>query len=174
MKLDFYYYNNLWKAKKRNLTGSNNKVATLLNGTEIDMQNIAWIYRLKTYYNLPNTLIYQYIIPIKYRIDNESMTRLIEAQTQAQLFNEIKSTTYGYAFTENKGIEKVYYDIMAKVHRRALSDGGDSIAVIMEYLFRKHLETDNIISLVEGVRYHLNPDEIIMFLYLNDADQGGD
>jgi len=156
-----YYYTNLWKAQKRFLKGVNKDIATAVHGTEIDMQNIIRIYRLKTHYKPMKELIYKYILPINYKISSEMIMKMIEADNERTLLALIKSTCYGKHFLEKQNDQESIYEAQSLVYRRVKKKYSNSIAPIICYLFKKEMEIKNITSILEGVRYSLAPHEIM-------------
>lgn len=165
MSLDFYFYDNLWKSKNKYLDGINKKIMTDINGTEIDMQNIIWIWRLKKYYDIKPNDIYKYLIPIHYRLSAEEVTRFAEAPNISVLYEQIDNTAYREIFKEKGDLSLVFQKTMDKVYTKYLSHE-NSIAHIVWYLNRAHTETENIVSLMEGVRYELKQEEIMKFIYI--------
>ncbi|MCL2564699.1 MAG: V-type ATPase subunit [Defluviitaleaceae bacterium] len=158
---DLHYYTNLWKAKNKFLKGANKDLVTAVSGTEIDMQNIIRIYRLKTYYKTAKEDIYRYILPINYKISPEMIMQMLEAGDAASLLALIKSTCYGEYFAEKREIEESFYKALSLAYKRECKKHRNSIIPVMYYLFRKELEIKNIISIFEGVNYSLMPHEIM-------------
>ncbi len=165
-QLDLYYYINLWKAKNKYLDKVNSKLVNKLVGTEIDSQNILWIFRLKKYYNMPSSLIYTYLIPINYNLKTNILSRMVEAKSVEDLTNEIQNSPYAKFFSEEIIIETNFYKEQAKIYKNSEIMYQKSLAVTLSYIFLKKLEIKNIISLVEGIRYKLEPKEILKYITL--------
>lgn len=159
--LDLYYYTNLWRAKNKYLRGVNKDIAARISGTEIDMQNLIWIYRLKAYYKPAEQLMYKYIIPINYKISPELILQLVEADSEESLRALIKATPYGVFFADYIHIEDSLGKALSYAYRRTRGKKQNLIASIVWYLFRKEMEIKRIISIAEGVNYSLSPLEII-------------
>ena len=158
---DLHYYTNLWKAKNKLLKGINKDIATSVTGTEIDMQNIIRIYRLKIYYKPAKEYIYKHILPINYKISSEMIMQMAEADNEVNLLTLIKSTHYGEYFSEEQRIEESFYEAQSLAYKHARKRSQNSIAPVICYIFRKELELRNIISISEGVNYSLKPHDII-------------
>ncbi len=173
MHLDIYYYMNLWRKKDTYLQGENKETVTHIIGTEMDLMNIMWVYRLKTYYNLPSDKIYTNILPINYRLSSAVIKRLVETKTSEELMDEIYQCYYGKFFRENVKLEKVFYKEMVKVLKKSCVQHPKSLAVTLDYMFYKEVEEKNIISLLEGIRYGLEYNEILKYLTLtHDMEVG--
>jgi len=151
--LDLHYYTNLWKAKSRYLSGFNRVVATKVNGTEIDMYNIVRLYGLKKHYKPSKDLMYKYILPINYRISPETIHQLIETSNEAAMLELIRNTCYGVYFEKEEGGSETLYKSVGDACRRARRRNPNSIALIIQYLFKKEMELRRIISIIESVNY---------------------
>jgi len=168
--LDFNYYRNLWKAKGKYLKGDDLKAAAIIDGTEADMQNILWVYRLKSYYSMRDESLYKYVMPLHYRIKPENITRLVEANKDS-MKDVLLETPYAYAFKGAENVEESYYSATNRAYRQAVSRYPDSISVILDYLFMKNIEIRNIISVFEGVRYSMEPGEIMKRISIQSKGQ---
>lgn len=166
MKLDVYYYIHLWKFQNKYLDKSNRTAMMRINGTEIDLRNILWIYRLKYYYKLNVSEIYSYLIPINYKLRNRQLIRMVEAKSVEELWGEIKSCPYANAFDEDKTIESCYYSAMNSAYFRSQIQNPNSLALAIGYIHLKEIEIKNITSLLEGVRYSLKQEEILRYIIL--------
>lgn len=172
MQLDLYYYMHLWRLKNKYLDKTNSVLINHLVGSEIDMRNITWIYRLKKYYKVETNLIYTYLIPIHYRLKPTDLNRMAETKSTDEMLTEILASPYG-KLLQGKSIEKgvdklesIVYKEMGRLYRVAGIMHPNSLAVILSFIFFKELEIENIISLLEGVRYGLEPKEILTYLNL--------
>ena len=163
--LDLHYYTNLWKAKNKYLRGTNKAVAAHIAGTEIDMYNLSRIYGLKKYYKPSKELMYKYILPINYKVVPEIIGQMIETDNEAYAMELIRGTAYEPYFSEGGG------DICKAVRdscRRAKIKNPNSIAQILNYLFKKEVELRDIVSIFESLNYSLEPNEIMNKLHYTD------
>jgi len=159
--LDLQYYTNLWKAKNRFLKGVNKDIAGAVNGTEIDLQNITRIYRLKIYYKPMKEYIYRYMLPINYKLSPEVLMQLIETESESNLPSLIKNTCYGAYFSKDSTVESFFYETLVSVYECIQKRHQNSIAPIIYYLFRKETEIKNVISILEGINYSMDSSEIM-------------
>jgi V/A-type H+-transporting ATPase subunit C len=166
-RLDIYYYVHLWRLQNTSLEQDNQEVLALINGAEIDMRNILWIYRMKIHYSLKRSDIYAHLIPVLFRLRREKLARMVEAPTADELRAAIAASPYGEALGgPEEDLEQNYYTAMSGLLRRQRQNNPDSLAPVVDYLFRKELEIKNITSLIEGVRYALRQADILRFLVL--------
>lgn len=167
LQLDLFYYMNLYKIKNKYLRKKvDRNVMSSINGTEIDLRNIIWIYRLKTYYNLEKTLIYTQLIPIHYMLTNENINNLVESKSFEEFKHELEKTRY-YNVFKNTGIaEKGFNEKMNLIYRKERAKYPNSISEVVSYIHFKEIEINNITTLFEGIRYSLAPNDILKYLTL--------
>ncbi|MCL2351726.1 MAG: V-type ATPase subunit [Firmicutes bacterium] len=173
MQLDLYYYMNLWKLLDEALDGRNRRVMRELAGTEIDLRNIAWIYRLKNSYAVDTAKLYSYLIPIRYRLTAPGFARMAEAADINGLMGEIAETPYGAAFRDFTSIDEVFYRRMTKAYADAARAFPGSLARTAGYIFGKQLEINNLTTAMECVRYGLDCGEARKYLHLYGKKAGG-
>lgn len=166
MELDIYYYTNIWNAQNRYLDKKNLKAMKYINGMEIDLRNIQWIYRLKTYYKINDTKIYSYLVPVRYLLSEKQVTAMVEAKSENELREAINATSYGKAFSAEGSVDKIFFLEMARVFKKAQINNPHSLAGVTAYLFFKKMETRNVVSLLECIRYGLTQEETMDYLVL--------
>jgi V/A-type H+-transporting ATPase subunit C len=126
-----------------------------------------WVYRLKKYYQVNDSRIYAYLIPLNHILNRAQLMKMVECRTLQDLQTQISLSPYGALFSDMEHMELSYNKHMAYVYRKAAAMHPQSIAWTVGYLFFKELEINNIISLLEGVRYKLNPNDVMSYLNLS-------
>ncbi|MDR1066856.1 MAG: V-type ATPase subunit [Clostridiales bacterium] len=170
-QLDLFYYLRLAKARDMFLDKTNREVVHKLKGAEADLRNLIWIYRIKKSYGMAPSMIYAHIIPYHYKIKRERMSRLIEASGVDELREEIRGTPYA-GFPESDRPEADLFRRMAKLYASTAIMRPDSLAATLRYIFLKETELNNLISVVEGVRYGLEPAEIMKYVMDGGEERG--
>ncbi len=163
MTLDGLYYRLLWDAAKKHLSKEEQELFKKLLGSRIDMLNIIWIYRGKRYFNFDNKLIYTYLLPIKYKITNDLLKRLTEAENAEEIPVILKNTPYKDLFDNLEDgyfIEENYRREVYKISKKIFRNSPESVAAIFAYLGLKELEILNLTRIIECVRYNINPEMI--------------
>lgn len=166
MQLDIYYFQKIWGIAKRNLKGETSKILSQLIGNEIDLLNILWIYRSKKYYSISSSDIYAYIIPINYRLTKSEIKNLVEANSIDEFLKIFETTYYNKVYNKLEGldIEDLYFRILSKLYKSAKVKNPSSIAPIVYYIFLKAKEVDRLTTVLECVRYNLEPNEIMKYV----------
>lgn len=161
-QLDVYYYQSAWRMKDKLPDGGLRRIFTRILGTEIDWQNIMWMYRYKHYYNGKPGDIYANTIPIFYRLKKTEFQRLLETETAEEFLKILGGTAY---FTEKDAVVKMgdeitFRRIMDRTYQQMGQKYPMSIAPVLNYLYDKENEIDILTTILEGVRYQIPAIEI--------------
>ncbi|GHV40828.1 hypothetical protein FACS189490_06640 [Clostridia bacterium] len=163
-ELDLYYFLHLDSLTKKYLDGENKKAMLYINGSEVDLKNIMWTYRLKKYYDIDATAVYAFLIPLNYRLKKNALTKMAECKTLEELDAEIDASPYGRNFADKARVERGYYDARIRMFSLAQQLYPGTMAGVAAHIFFRELEIKNITSLIEGVRYGLKPEEVMEFV----------
>lgn len=166
-QLDIFYYQHIWKLIKKNFRGKEKKRMLTLFGTEIDMQNITWIYRFKKFYRVEPKDIYASIIPIHYHLMKEQVIKLVESPSLIEFSQALSSTHYGFikGSADTLDLETIYSQVMKKTYKNILRSSSHSMIHILYYLFLKEEELDCVTTALECVRYNLEPTQSMKYIY---------
>lgn len=162
VRLDVLYYKTAWKLKDKLKDARMRAIYTQVLGTEIDWQNILWMYRSKRFYGRGQTDIYADMIPVSFRLKKTELRKLLETDDLDEFVAMLGRTAY---FTEKDaavklGDEITFRRIMEKTYQRVCRKYPMSIASILRYLYDKENEIDALTTILEGVRYRIPPREI--------------
>ncbi|MFV0341881.1 MAG: V-type ATPase subunit [Anaerocolumna sp.] len=166
MKLDIHYFMQAWKLKNKNLKGDNLKAETTSLGLEIDLLNIIWLYRSKKFYNIHTQDAYSYIIPVTYKLKKEKLIKLMEAGTMDEFNNVLRTTCYDDLIPSltNGTIESLYQQVITKNYKLNKNKYPTSMAPISYYLHLKQLEINQLTTVIECIRYKLDPQDIMKYI----------
>ncbi len=166
-QLDIFFFSRIWKFIKRQFKGKEKKRMQTLFGTQIDMLNIMWIYRSKKYYNINTKEIYITIIPIHYHLTKEQLIKLVEAPDISELIQTLSHTYYHYLISskEDISIERQYTNQLKKLYQRLNRESSHSMLHTLYYLFLKEEELDHITTLLECIRYHMEPATTLKYIF---------
>jgi len=164
MSLDLHYFMQREAAQKKWLNKANRNAMAYLNGTEIDLQNILWTYRLKTYYDVGEARIYTCLIPRRLRLSKATLARMVEARTPEVLREEILTSPYAHVLDESDAIDTGCRLAMRRAFRKARKLYPNTLASATAYLHDKETELRNTVSLLESIRYGLSRDEALSFI----------
>ena len=164
MVLDSFFYREAWRSAKRNLDKTQSELFKKLFGAQIDMLNLMWIYRGKKYFGFENEIIFTYILPIHYRLSEDVIKALVMTDSTERFVDAANALTpYGELFENcNEGIfpEENYNRMYKKLSGNIFVNHSESIVAVYAYLNLKEVELNNITTIIEGIRYSLNPESI--------------
>ena len=165
MRLDLLHISTMWKAKNKSLPKKEQQIITQSFGPRLDLLNIQWIYRSKKYYSLPAADIYALLIPVNYKLKQDQIIRLVEADDIAAFFRMLQSTYYG-KFTDRDlaavpDLEALYQQILERIYSTNSHRHPYTAAILDSYLYFKEQEMQKIITTIEGIRYGMDESTIL-------------
>ena len=160
--LDTYWAKIIYRYIKKYLSEDDAKISLKTYGTEIDLDNLIFLLRCKERFQMSSEEIYACIIPNYYRLKETTITKIVNSTSVSDAQRIINTETpYGSAFnSEDRFFEKRKNDYMAHMHRRILSVYPYSSQAAISYIQLRRIEINNIVSIIEGIRYGLEPKEI--------------
>lgn len=141
-----------------------------LVGLEIDLKNLDWIGRYKTYYKMSTADIGAQLLPFGYRIDSEKIRHIIKDDNfnlaLSQAIENFQTTSLG----DREGgvtletLDKFLYHILFSEARRVFGEFPFSIGSILGYYYLMRIESKNLRTLFQAKTYGLSVDEIDQLL----------
>lgn len=167
--LDLFYFSHMWEQKDKLFKGNDLAHVKKSYGTKIDLLNIMWIYRCKSYYSLDASKIYSYIIPIRCRLKPAQLKAMIEAEDEKAFDAAYFSTDYAKKYRLKTGFseieaEKMYNSLMDGLYRSDFKNNPYSPAAIDTYFYLKELETSRIVTAAECIRYGYPPEKTLKLI----------
>lgn len=172
MSLDLQYFSLLEKLAQKIGNGDYKYVKELL-GTQVDLLNIQWIYRIKKYYNLSPGEIMNYILPFHYHVTREELNKMSQVDSPEEIAGYITHQEYKQVFQEvinsleedkHNIFEGFFLSYLMKKARKIKMTSFFNAGNIIAYLFLREYEIRDLITTIEGVRYSLPPDQIKKYL----------
>ncbi len=160
LKLRTYYYQSLLDCVEKGLTAEDAAELKKLILTEVDIINIINAYRLKAFFGYSSEQIKQTMLPFT-RIGKNRINHIYESETADEMISRLEKTIYfrnfkgDFVHIENK-VNAYIFQIMRSTVARSIS------APVVLYAFIRlcDIEVNNIIHIIEGVRYDINKAEI--------------
>ena len=149
-KLDKYYFENFLKTIK----GKNKKLEDLLK-TQIDLLNILWAYRCAKYYGVINQDI---LINCFYKIDLNIIKKIENSNNLDDLKQSLEGTIYKDIIQNDIEIDikRFLYKKSKKTFRNEMLD----LSMIISYLKILETEKENIVTIIESIRYKMPSENI--------------
>ena len=165
IQLDIYYFKKAWKLKDKLLKGDNLKAFTASLGTEIDLQNIMWLYRSKRFFDMNSNDYYANLIPIYYKLKPDVLKKLVDSSSMDEFKNIVLNTPYKYMFLSNNNgaMESFSSQLLLRIQKLNSSKYPSSMAQVLYYLNKKSDELNRLTTALECIRYKLEPLEILKY-----------
>ena len=106
------------------------------------------------------------LIPIHYKLSTELVKDMVEAPGVEEFENVVIRTTYArhYNFKQNLAMEQMYADCLHHLYTADRRKNPYSVSAINTYLFLKEEEMKKLTTVMECVRYGLNPGETAAYI----------
>lgn len=153
--LDKIYFEKMYdKAKSINLKK--------MIGSEVDLLNVSWIYRMKKYYNFDEEAIKKNLINRNYKLNSNIIEKMIYSKSYADIKEILKNTVYIATLGEKEeyfeqNIDKFLYKVNKKIFKTDIR----SINYIFAFINLLDYENNDIVNVIEGIRYGIDKKEII-------------
>lgn len=140
-------------------------------GVQVDVQNVTRIIRLKKFFNATPEIIKKNLLPFKHTIPDKVMETMINAPTAEEVMKIFLTTAVGRSVPEKQ--RSFLHDIDDRASyfnaRKHIHYSIHPEVVMLSYLVLTDIEVDDIINIIEGVRYGMEPDEIKPMLVLANS-----
>jgi V/A-type H+-transporting ATPase subunit C len=168
--LDKFYYQSLIGDIKK-LTPQDRKTALRLIGIEIDIQNIDWIIRFKTYYDLSMETVMDLVIQGGQMLPSQSIRDAFQSQNPNTVLGDIVNKYYPglSSMLSSQGsdagarlllIERILEQIMSYEVRHILEGYPFTIGILLSYLALKRNEMRMVMTILNAKLYDLPEDRI--------------
>ena len=154
-EIDKLYFEELYDSIKFNKNLKN------IVGSEIDLLNIEWIIRIKKFYNFDKQRLLNILIDRYYKIKPGTLTNIIEKNSFDDINSILSKTYYKDIFSSENDFEGNTDTYLYKINYKTFKEDSISLAYIFAYINLVDYENNDIINVVEGIRYNMDKDEII-------------
>jgi len=164
--LKSYYYKRVYEIIEQEFTGKDKQDIRDLFDTQIELENITKIYRLKKYYNSSPSDIKKVLNPTYKRINKKLLDELIETKDAQGFLVAINQNGYNIP-TDVKEFQYIEYQmdaIMFDLNKRLMRFSTNPNIILVSYLSLLEIEIRNIIDIIEGIRYKVENDKIAKLL----------
>lgn len=155
------YYKRLLGSIEKDLSKSDAKLIMEPVKAGVHIRNFVNAYRMKAYFNAPPDEISKKMVTVLGSVGSHGMNRLFECdseQEMLELFCRLRGTK-GVVKENSKFLETAMTQVKLN-YARKLMRTQSMPAVYFAFLQLCDIETSNIIHIIEGIRYGLEPDKI--------------
>lgn len=148
--------------------GELHKQLISLCGSQVEAQNVSRIIRMKAYFGASPDVIRANLLPWGRSIPRRVMDDMLEAGSPQEVLDIYYATTAGRQIPEEQRTfsHDLYHRAPYFNARHYIHFSSYAMVVMISYVIITEVELDDIINIIEGVRYGLTPEEIKPMLVL--------
>ena len=164
--LKSYYYKRVYEIIDHEFTGKDKQDIKDLFDTQIELENITKIYRLKKYYNSSPIEIKKVLNPTYKKIQKKVLDEWIDTKDAHAFLLAVNQNAYDIP-TDLKEFQYIEYQtdaIMFDLNKRLMRFSTNPNIILVSYLSLLEIEIRNIIDIIEGIRYKVDNDKIAKLL----------
>lgn len=164
------YYDRLRKVVRRRFRGEALRELEEILATKIDLENMIILYRLKTYYpTMPRDEMESYLLHPWRRLPRQFVDAALTADGPEQFLQVIKNAHYGVLDDEEvRSLGFGSQTIRSMLSRRYIRRTQQPATAFVCHMFLSEMEIDNIVRIIEAVRYGMEPGDILRLLVMNE------
>ncbi len=154
--------NALSNIKKGNVKGDSEELKKLVL-LQSELNDFILLYRAKKYYGSTPLEISSLIVGKQCFIPKKTFEKMVNAETAEKAVELFMSTKYGKEATEpltSENINAFCKKFLLSYTTRLIHFSVDPAVVTLSYILYSETELNNLINIIEGVRYELSPGEI--------------
>ena len=125
-----------------------------------DYRMVSRIIRMKQYYDLPPEVLKASTNPEYSALSEKVISRMCEAESAEEIYQILHTTRYGRMMEKvgaDKQIDNVGPVIEYRLAKRYLHFSSNPSVVLVSFIYLSETELMNVICLIEGVRYRVDP-----------------
>ena len=154
-KIDKMFFESLFDKVKHNA-----KLIKIV-GSEIDLLNVEWIYRLKKFYNFKTNELKNILINRYYMLKKEKIEKLVNSNNFDDMKEILQNTIYKKIITSEEELEDNIDKYLYFINKKIFNQDNTSIAYIFAYVNLIDYENNDIVNTIEGVRYNMEKNQIL-------------
>lgn len=160
------FYDWLFRTIDRHFKGKTRQELKTIFNCDLELSNITQIYRYKKFYNLSTEEILSSLYLENSRMSKNFMTLLAQAKDEKELLSLLARSKYHQLVDSKDYIFIEYYSDCMKFNlaKRYMRFSSNAALVYTTYFIVCNREIENIINIVEGVRYGVPSDNIAKML----------
>ncbi|WZL73468.1 V-type ATPase subunit [Clostridiaceae bacterium 35-E11] len=175
MVLDKLYFKHLAEQVDR-LNLQDRKIFKEFLGKNIDLLNLQWIYRGLKFYRLSPEELINYTLYGGYALNYSTLKNICYSKNEKELIQQMMDSKYGFLFDNEdtreifmeRRIKRYLYFLLLEYKKRSQMNIIHSVA----YRHLLEFEMRDIISIIEAIKYGLDPKHTKTFLIRKIREEG--
>ncbi len=146
------------------------KQMTALLDTDIDLINLINSYRLTAYFDEPEDVIEKDMLPFSGRLSEAKQKEIYSSPDSEEFIRRFSKTYYGQQMAANgydiNDLEQSAQRLRYKYAKLALKRSSSAPLSVYSFIFLLEIEVQNIISIIEGIRYGVEVNKIASLIIM--------
>lgn len=168
-------YDDVFSMIDSSMSGKAKEELLELMGTQVDLLNFTHVYRLKRYYSADADTTRTMTFRHCYKLSSKVLESMVNAASGDEVIALLEQKTpYGRLIDENAVAggyaEQQNQRLLAGKARHLLRFSISPPVVLMAFEILAETEVQDVVTIIEGVRYELPPEEIKALTVLRDYD----
>lgn len=164
--LEVYYYDKVFAMIDKEFSGNDAKELREIFMGRIDAQKLTSAYRLRRFFKSTPEYISEALLPYK-TSSQKLIQRIMHCDDNAELLEIMSSSR----LNKNEALDEDYIESMTnrereRVSRKMLRYSRCPACTLVSYMTQTEIELENIINIVEGIRYGMVPEDIKKLLII--------
>lgn len=162
------YYEIIFSIIDKNYSGQERENLKGMILFQIETTNIATAFRLKKYFNADDGEIGRYVIPYYSAIHKKAFEEILKSNTEKDFIRNLTKNRI-FKHLDAQDFDFIEYSMMmlrAKRNKRLLNFTTSPAVSCLAYIYLRQLELQNIINIIEGVRYKITPEDMQKLLII--------
>lgn len=128
----------------------------------VELLNLSRIFRMKTYYHYSAEEIKKRILPFYFRLSPSRLDKLLENETVEDMQAYLRLTPYAPKAGDETlvSVENYIDRLKFLFNNKLIHFSTNAPSVLYAFMTLSEIELENIISIIEGIRYEVPADEI--------------
>lgn len=163
--LDEVYFTRLKEAAKKYLSRTDARNILDFISAEVDVYNLLNAYRYKKYYGLDGKEVLTNLIPNKRKLKKSELEKIANEDID-NFIKAIRRTGYAGLFEQKseKEWDISIQEFLCRLYKKHFRQNAYSFTTILAYFYLKEMDIRNVTTIIEGVRYGLDPSTIKKYL----------
>lgn len=142
-----------------------------LLSVQTELNSFLNIYRVKKYYSLcGEDLARSLLFDFNYKISKKTFEKMLKADSAEEVLEIFRNqTVYGRELSEIKDeyVDQLINRLTYKRVRHLMRFSTNPTVAVFSYLMLSSIERKDIVTIIEGVRYRISPDEIASMITIS-------
>lgn len=163
-----HYIEHVMSMIEQNFKRSTKKVLKQMWSTRVELDNITKIYRYKKFFHVGEDVIRASLMEVQGSIPKGKLHEMLAAESAEAFLKLLAESPYHLHMDEKEFVYIEYYADRINYHlaKRHMHYDSSPAIVYSAYQLLAEREIENLINIIEGVRYHVPPEEInTMLIY---------